>query len=109
MVLAAGFFFIYAYSANQKGSADGYTLFANFERIDGLTAGSDVKMSGVKIGTVINLEINPQTYQAKVILSLKHDIQLPQDSSAEITSESLLGGKYISIIAGEVTNFSKKG
>ena len=110
VVLAvAGFFFIYVYSASQKGGSDGYVMYAQFERIDGVNVGSDVKMSGVKVGTVQHLEIDSKTYQAKVTLNLRRQIQLPKDSSAEIASESLLGGKYIALVPGGSEQFLKSG
>lgn len=105
VLMIAGFFFLTAYSSNQKSISDGYILYAQFERIDGLNVGSDVKMSGVKVGIVSKLEINPKTYQAKVALTLQSSIRLPQDSSAEITSESLLGGKYVALIPGGSETF----
>lgn len=108
IVLAvAGFFFLSAYSSSQKNMPDGYTVYALFERIDGLTIGSDIKMSGVKIGIIHNVEINPKTYQAKVTMMLRRDIQIPEDSSAEVASESLLGGKYIALIPGGSEQFLK--
>ena len=110
IVLAvAAFFFISVYSSSQKSVSDGYIIHAEFDRIDGINVGSDVKMSGVKIGAVQHLEINPKTYQAKVTLHLKRQIQLPHDSSAEIASESLLGGKYIALIPGGSEQFLKSG
>ena len=107
ILIIAGFFFLTAYSTNQKNISNGYILYAQFERIDGLNVGSDIKMSGVKVGIVSKLEINPKTYQAKVALTLQSYIHLPQDSSAEISSESLLGGKYIALVPGGSEAFLK--
>jgi phospholipid/cholesterol/gamma-HCH transport system substrate-binding protein len=107
VLIIAGFFFLTAYSTKQKNIADGYVLYAQFERVDGLNVGSDVKMSGVKVGIVSKLEINPKTYQARVALTLQPNIHLPQDSSAEITSESLLGGKYVALVPGGSEAFLK--
>lgn len=107
VLVIAGFFFLTAYSSNQKNVRDGYTLYAQFDRIDGLNVGSDIKMSGVKVGVISKLGINPKTYQAKVELTLQSQIHLPKDSSAEISSESLLGGKYIAIVPGGSELFLK--
>ena len=107
VLMIAGFFFVTAYSTNQKSIVDGYSLYAQFERVDGLNVGSDVKMSGVKVGAVSKLEINPKTYQARVTITLQPAIRLPQDSSAEITSESLLGGKYVALVPGGSEAFLK--
>jgi len=99
VLVVAGFFLVYAYSAGQK-SIPGYILQAKFDRIDGLNSGADIKISGVKIGIVQKLEIDPDTYQATVFMTIRNNIKVPEDSSAEIASESLLGGKYIAIIPG---------
>ena len=105
----AALFFVSVYSTSQKNISDGYFLDAQFERIDGINVGSDIKMSGVKIGAVHHIEIDRKTYQAKVTLRLKNQIQLPKDSSAEIASESLLGGKYVALVPGGSDNFLKPG
>ncbi|RZI46416.1 outer membrane lipid asymmetry maintenance protein MlaD [Candidatus Finniella inopinata] len=109
VLAAAGFFFVFVYSASQKNIADGYMVYARFERIDGINVGSDVKMSGVKIGVVHHLEIDPKTYQARITLNLSQHLQLPKDSSAEIASESLLGGKYVALVPGGSEQFLTSG
>lgn len=97
----AAVFVFFIYNANHgAGSYKNYPLIAKFSHIDGLNVGSDVKLSGVKIGYVKSVEIDPLTYQAKVELQIAENIHLPVDSSAEISNESLLGGKYISLIPG---------
>ncbi len=100
VLVVAGFFIVFAYSRSQIIPVNGYNLTAKFERIDGLNVGSDVRMSGVKIGTVISQHIDPKTFLAIVQLSLSSDINLPTDSSAEIVSEGFLGSKYLAIIPG---------
>jgi len=105
VLVLAGFFLFYAYSAGQKSVPKGYVVYAKFDRIDGLNAGADVKISGVKVGIVQKLEIDPDTYQAKVGMMVRNDIKIPKDSSSEIASESLLGGKYIAIVPGGSEEF----
>jgi phospholipid/cholesterol/gamma-HCH transport system substrate-binding protein len=111
VVAVAGLFFTYAYtSGNASRLIQGDIISANFERVDGLNIGNDVKISGVKVGAVRSLDIDKVTYQAKVTMQLNDSIQVPVDSSAEIVSESLLGGKYIAIIpGGEETMISSNG
>lgn len=106
VLVVAGFFLFYAYSSGQK-SIPGYILLAKFDRIDGLNAGADIKISGVKVGIVQKLEIDSDTYQATVAMTIGNNIKIPDDSSAEIASESLLGGKYIAIIPGGSEQFLK--
>jgi phospholipid/cholesterol/gamma-HCH transport system substrate-binding protein len=99
LLVAAGFLG-YAVAHSGRSAASGYTLFARFERIDGLGVGADVRLAGVKIGSVNQARIDPQNFQAVVALSVRGDIKLPKDSAAIITSESLLGGKYVSLQPG---------
>lgn len=99
LLVAAGFLG-YAVAHSGRSAASGYTLFARFEHIDGLGVGADVRLAGVKIGSVNQARIDPQNFQAVVALSVRGDIKLPKDSAAIITSESLLGGKYVSLQPG---------
>jgi phospholipid/cholesterol/gamma-HCH transport system substrate-binding protein len=99
LLVAAGFLG-YAVAHSGRSAASGYTLFARFEHIDGLGVGADVRLAGVKIGSDNQARIDPQNFQAVVALSVRGDIKLPKDSAAIITSESLLGGKYVSLQPG---------
>jgi phospholipid/cholesterol/gamma-HCH transport system substrate-binding protein len=99
LLVAAGFL-AYAVANSGRSSASGYPLFARFEHIDGLGMGADVRLAGVKVGSVTEERIDPQSFQAVVRLSVRDDLKLPKDSAAIITSESLLGGKYLSLQAG---------
>jgi phospholipid/cholesterol/gamma-HCH transport system substrate-binding protein len=76
------------------------TLRAKFERIDGLAVGADVRLAGVKIGSVTATRIDPQTFQAIVTMSVQPGLKLPRDSSAEIGSDGLIGGKSLAIVPG---------
>ncbi|EKE08872.1 MAG: Acetyl-CoA carboxylase subunit A [uncultured bacterium] len=62
--------------------------------------GSDVRLSGVKVGTIKDLHLDPESYLAVVYLTLEPQVVLPKDSSAEIVSEGLLGGKYLALVPG---------
>ncbi len=99
LVAAVGFL---AYAVAHSGSitGSGYTLHAQFSNIAGLSAGADVRIAGVKVGTVTGEEIDPKSFNAMVTMTVQNDIQLPKDSGASIVSESLLGGKYISLSPG---------
>ena len=63
-------------------------------------SGADVRLAGVKVGSVSEQRIDPQSFLAVVALSVRDDMKLPKDSAAIITSESLLGGKYLSLQPG---------
>jgi phospholipid/cholesterol/gamma-HCH transport system substrate-binding protein len=99
LLVAAGFL-AYAIASSGRSTASGYTLYARFDHIDGLGVGNDVRLAGVKIGSVSQERIDPQTFQAVVGFSVRDDIKLPKDTAAIITSESLLGGKYLSLQPG---------
>jgi len=101
VVLAvAASFLVFAFSSTDVGAVDGYEVTATFDRVDGVNAGADVRMSGIKIGTVTKLELDRQTFLAKATLNIDRSVELPDDSSAEITTEGLLGGKYMVIVPG---------
>lgn len=100
VLIIASFFLIFAYTSSKGGVYTGYPLIAKFDRIDGLTVGNDVRISGVKVGSVISIEIDPQTFLAQVVLTVRNGLKLPVDTVAEITSESLMGGKYIALVPG---------
>jgi len=100
VLLVAIAFLAYAVAHSGRTSGSGYTLFARFEHIDGLAVGADVRIAGVKVGTVTEEQIDPKAFVAVVALTVRDDIHLPKDTGAAITSESLLGGKYISLSPG---------
>lgn len=100
VLIVAGGFLYFALSSADVGSRSGYDLIASFDRADGLTRGTDVRLSGIKIGTVTQQSLNPKTYQAQVFLTIQEEIKLPEDSVIKVASESLLGGTYLSIEPG---------
>ena len=99
LIVAAGFLG-YALAHSGRSSGSGYDLSANFDHIDGLGVGSDVRVAGVKVGTVTSEQIDPKSFEAVVNFTVRDGIKLPKDSAAIITSESLLGGKYVSLQPG---------
>jgi phospholipid/cholesterol/gamma-HCH transport system substrate-binding protein len=99
LLVAAGFM-VYAVAHSGRETGSGYELSASFDHIDGLNVGSDVRLAGVKVGSVLDEEIDPKTYLAKVTFSVRDGLELPKDTAAEITSESLLGGKYLNLSPG---------
>ena len=93
-------FLFYGFSTMKLQNSDNYNISALFNRIDGIKIGSDIRMSGIKIGTVANQELDNSSFEAKVLMSIDSKILIPDDSSAKITSDGLLGGNYISIEPG---------
>lgn len=100
VLLAAAGFLVFAVAHSGRSSAAGYQLRAVFDHIDGLGPGSDVRIAGVKVGSVLGTRVDPKTFLAEVTLSVSDQIHLPKDTAAEVTSESLLGGKFLNLSPG---------
>lgn len=99
LVVAAVFLF-FAYTTSQVQAVSGYQLTAKFSSVDGLKDGGDVRVSGIKVGSILSQRLDPQSFQAIVTLSMDPSIKLSTDSVAQITSSGLLGDKYVSIEPG---------
>ena len=101
VVLAvAGIFLAFSYKTADVGAVDGYDLSADFSGIGGLKAGDDVVISGVKVGTVTGVSLEPENFLARVHMSVDSELKLPADTAALISSESLLGGRYLALEPG---------
>lgn len=100
LVAAAGFLFYAGSTAGVSGPSDSYSVTASFRSVEGVSLGTDVRLAGVKIGSVTGLELNPQTFRAETVLSVNKNIALPDDSSVVIASEGLLGGNFVEIVPG---------
>ncbi|MCI5086843.1 MAG: outer membrane lipid asymmetry maintenance protein MlaD [Rhodovulum sp.] len=101
LATAAGFLF-YVVNATGVGSTPSgvYELGASFRSVQGIAVGTDVRMAGVKIGTVTGLDLNPTTFRADTTFTVQDDILLPDDSGIIVASEGLLGGNFIEIVPG---------
>jgi phospholipid/cholesterol/gamma-HCH transport system substrate-binding protein len=101
VIAVAALFLYYAYSVSGRGvSRDAYELNAVFGRVDGITIGAEVRIAGVKVGSVAAHGLDPKTYEAKLRLSITSGVPLPEDSTAKIASDSLLGGAHVAIEPG---------
>jgi phospholipid/cholesterol/gamma-HCH transport system substrate-binding protein len=101
VVLAvAAFFLFFAYTTSQVRAVDGYTVTAQFTRVDGIRDGSDVRIAGVKVGSVTAENLDPKTYLATLKMSINPEYKLPEDTVAEVISSSLLGDKYLALVPG---------
>jgi len=100
LAAAVGFFAFAAQSTGLSGGQDGYELQASFRSIEGVSLGSDVRLAGVKVGTVTGLELDPQTFRATTTFEVNEGIEIPDDSAVVISSEGLLGGSFVEIMPG---------
>lgn len=101
-VLAAAIGFV-VYAGQVAGitrDSGSYPLKASFRSVDGISVGTDVRLAGVKVGSVTGLALNPQTYFADATISVKQGIELPTNSAILISSEGLLGGNYVELVPG---------
>lgn len=100
VLVVAALFLVFAYNTSQVRTVSGYEISADFEHVDGIRAGSDVRLSGIKIGSVVNEELDPKTFLATIRMSIEPSVKLPDDTVAEIVSSGLLGDKYLSLVPG---------
>ncbi len=100
VIAVAVLFVLFAYDKADLTTVEGYAISAKFDRIDGIRRGSDVRMSGIKIGTVTDQALDPETYLAVVKLNIDTNIKLPLDTTAAIISDGLLGDKYMALSPG---------
>ena len=99
LAVAVGFI-VFAYTRSGVATVSGYEVSAAFSRVDGIANGSDVRIGGIKVGTVIGRELEPETYRAVLRMSIDESVQLPTDSTAAVVSDGLLGGKFIDLQPG---------
>ncbi|WP_121630850.1 outer membrane lipid asymmetry maintenance protein MlaD [Tropicibacter alexandrii] len=81
-------------------SSEGYDLRASFRSIEGVSVGTDVRLAGVKVGTVTGIELNAETYRADTVVTIRDGIEIPDDSAIVIASEGLLGGNFVEVSPG---------
>lgn len=108
VVVAVGFL-VFALRASDVGTVDGATMKARFLKVGGLEVGSDVRISGVKVGTVTDRDLDPASFEAVVRFTVNSDLRLPVDTQAVVTSDGLLGNKYLRLIPGTATDFIGNG
>jgi phospholipid/cholesterol/gamma-HCH transport system substrate-binding protein len=109
VLIVAGVFLWMAYAVTNIQSSDGLILKAEFGAIGGLNIGDDVRISGIKVGKVIDTTLNPKTYGATVMIAVDERISLPVDSAARIAASSLLGGNHVDILPGFEEDFLQSG
>ena len=100
VVIVAIAFLAFGYMRTGSGSLSGYEVNARLPKVDGLAVGTDVRLAGIKIGTVTDLTLDPKTYLVTVHMNIRDDIKLPVDSSVLVTQAGFLGGQYLSITPG---------
>jgi len=98
VVVIAGLLFL-GYSTSAHGGV-GYDVKASFSSVDGVAPGTDVRLNGIKIGTVTSMDLDPKSYQAVLHMTIRSDVKIPDDSSIKVTSAGLLGSQYLAVVPG---------
>ncbi|MGI4879867.1 MAG: outer membrane lipid asymmetry maintenance protein MlaD [Janthinobacterium lividum] len=109
VVVVAVWFVVFAYGRTAVAGGSGYVVSARFPNSTGVSVGTDVRVSGIKIGSVTGQRLDPKTYQAVLQLRVSDAVKFPIDTSAAITSEGILGGSYISLSPGGDPRMLKAG
>ena len=100
VLIVAGLFFVFAYKGSGMQIESGYIVKADFANASGIALGSDVRIGGIKVGTISDLTLDANSYEAVVSMQIRSATKLPKDSSAAVVSSGLLGEKYIQITPG---------
>lgn len=109
LAVAVGFL---AYAGKMTGISGGqteYELHASFRSADGVSVGTDVRLAGVKVGRVTSIELDPATYRAATVFTVRDGIEVPDDSAISVSSEGLLGGNYVELLPGGSPFFFEPG
>jgi len=100
LAVAVGFLAYAGQITGFAGTPTGYELRASFRSADGIDVGTDVRMAGVKVGRVMEIELDPTTYRANTVFTVTEGIEVPDDSAVVVSSEGLLGGNFVEIMPG---------
>ncbi len=100
VLVVAAYFMVFAYTSTNVRAVRGYEVIAKFERVDGVATGTDVKISGIKVGTLVDQRLDPETFLAVLRISLDNSVKLPEDTVAQISSEGLLGSNFVALVPG---------
>lgn len=100
VVATAVGFMLYASQVAGRGAAPGYPLTARFGSVEGIAVGADVRLAGIRVGSVTALDLDPVTYQAKATFTVTRGLEIPEDSDVKIASEGLLGGSFLEVTPG---------
>ena len=109
VLLVAGIFLVFSFNTANVKKVSGYKVSADFSDLGGLSIGDDVLISGVKVGSIVNIVLNPETYQAEVQMSIDPSYKIPEDTAAVISSESLLGGRFMALEPGAMEDYLPDG
>lgn len=101
LAVAAGFLFYAGQVGGVGVGTSGFESYsASFRSAEGIGIGTDVRLAGVKVGSVTDMKLDPATFRAETRFTLQDDVALPDDSAIVVSSEGLLGGSFLEILPG---------
>ena len=110
VVLVIALLFLgFAYNVTDLQVVEGYSVNAEFTKVGGLSIGSDVRINGIKVGTVTAQDLNNEDYTVRVTFSIASNVKLPKDSVASIVSDGLMGNKFVKIEPGKAKEYLANG
>ena len=110
VLIVAVTFLVFAYSSSSSGTVSGYLLTARFNNVSGINPGTDVRLSGIKVGSVVDTVLDVENnYTAVVSLSIKDTVKLPTDTAVRVWSDGLLSPNYLDLQPGADEKMLKEG
>ncbi len=109
VIVVAAFFLYFAYTVSDLQVVKGYEVTAKFLKVGGLNVGSDVRINGIKVGTVVSQKLDTDNYDAEIVMSLAPNVKLPADSVAAIVGDGLIGDKFVKLEPGQSKEMLKNG
>lgn len=109
VVVIAGLFIFLSIkvSDSRQKLASGYKIIAKFNNIDGINIGSDVKISGMKIGNVTDMKFDNKNYKSLLVIKIPNNIKIPVDSIFKVSTSGLIGSKFINVKIGSEEEYFK--
>lgn len=108
LIVAIAFVFT-AFQSTRAGMVDGYRVTMELADASGVVRGTDVRMAGVKVGSVVDQVLDSDTYFATIVMEIDDRIRLPSDSKVRVLPDGLLGGYYVQISPGSAKEVIANG
>ncbi|HGG04872.1 MAG TPA: outer membrane lipid asymmetry maintenance protein MlaD [Aliiroseovarius sp.] len=100
LAIAVGFFLYAGQITGVSGGGDAAQYWASFRSVEGVSVGTDVRLAGVKVGSITSVDLDPKTFRATTRFTVDNTVELPEDSAVVIASEGLLGGSFVELLPG---------
>ncbi len=99
---------VFSYGGPELNSGGGYYLTASFNRVDGLVEGDEVRLGGIKVGTVVKQYLD-ENYRAVLRFEIDSGVELPIDTSVAIHTDGLMGAKFVVLEVGGEEEYLQPG